>query len=49
MIWATAAARILDRPRAPVTHDHVEVLDEDALFLRARLEDAALLAAIFPL
>src|SRR4029077_9486659 len=43
---AAHAARVLDRARALMPDDHVDVLDEDATVLRVRLDDAALLAAV---
>src|SRR5688500_7095537 len=43
---AAHAARVPDRARLRVPLDDVQVLDHDAALGRARLEDAALLAAI---
>src|SRR3954454_14976828 len=43
---AAHAARVLNRARALMPDDHVDVLDEDATVLRVRLDDTALLAAI---
>src|SRR5262245_6749918 len=39
-------ARVAHRTRARVPLDHVQVLDNHAALVRARLEDAALLAAV---
>src|ERR687887_409857 len=43
---AAHAARVLDRPRLRVPLDDVQVLDDDLAVLRARVDDAALLAAV---
>src|SRR5438874_9053258 len=43
---AAHAARVLDRTRALVALDHVDVLHDHAAVLRDRLDDAALLAAV---
>src|SRR5918994_1353408 len=42
----THPARVAHRARPRVALDHVQVLDEHAALLRARLEDTALLAAV---
>src|SRR6266540_818395 len=43
---AAHPARVLDRARLRMPLDEVEVLDDDLAVLRARIDDAALLAAV---